>query len=119
MIEIKEKSSRGREMENILKAFGEWHCKVYLRQQFVCVSVFGDVWMDDFVFVFVFFFWKTKPQIEASTSVMKKYPNSKRHSGNKLWLLVGAVLSIAQQKDPLSSLESVVPGFCDTSFPEV
>ena len=30
-------------MENILKAFGEWHCKVYLRQQFVCVSVFGDV----------------------------------------------------------------------------
>ena len=55
VIEIKEKSSRGSEMENILKAFGEWHCKVYLRQQFVCVSVFGDVWMDDFVFVFGFF----------------------------------------------------------------
>lgn len=44
-------------MENILKAFGEWHCKVYLRQQFVCVSVFGDVWMDDFVFVFVYLFF--------------------------------------------------------------
>lgn len=66
MIEIKEKSSRGREMENILKAFGEWHCKVYLRQQFVCVSVFGDVWMDDFVFVFVFFFGRLSHRLKQA-----------------------------------------------------
>ena len=57
-LKLKKKVLEVWDMENILKAFGEWHWKVYLRQQFVCVSVFGDIWMDDFVvlvYLFIYF----------------------------------------------------------------
>lgn len=118
-LKLKKKVLEVWEVENILKACGEWHCKVYLRQQFVCVFVLVMFeWMTLYLFLFICFFWKNKPQIEASTSVMKKYPNSKRHSGNKLWLLVGAILSIARQKDPLSSLSQLCQDFVILHFPK-